>query len=81
MTDADGDSPEWRRICAPLLLLNGDGTLPSNDDGYWYMAGPNNVLGGGPPITGPSSPDSAWPTLLADVTAIQLPIHFTGNCE
>ncbi|KAL7524956.1 hypothetical protein ACHAXR_003566 [Thalassiosira sp. AJA248-18] len=79
MTDPDGSSPDWRRICAPLAPLNSTGNLPSNEFGQWYMAGPNDVLSGGAPISGPPSPESAWPTLLSDITAIQLPIDFTGN--
>ncbi|KAL7517067.1 hypothetical protein ACHAWX_002020 [Stephanocyclus meneghinianus] len=79
MTDKDGSSPEWRTICAPLAPLNSTGNLPSNEFGYWYMATPNDVISGGPSISGPPSPDSAWPALLADVTAIQLPVDFTSN--
>mmetsp|Transcript_11103 Transcript_11103/g.23697 ORF Transcript_11103/g.23697 Transcript_11103/m.23697 type:complete len:711 (+) Transcript_11103:134-2266(+) len=79
MTDEDGSSPEWRRICAPLAPLNDAGELPSNADGYWYMATPNDILSGSSPVAGPASPNSAWPDLLSDVTAIQLPIDFTGN--
>mmetsp|Transcript_17363 Transcript_17363/g.26317 ORF Transcript_17363/g.26317 Transcript_17363/m.26317 type:complete len:821 (-) Transcript_17363:2113-4575(-) len=79
MTDGDGSSPGWRRICAPLAPLNSTGDLPSNEDGYWYMAAPNNILSGGAPVIGPPSDNTAWPTLLSDITAIQLPVDFTGN--
>ncbi|KAL7482086.1 hypothetical protein ACHAW6_007773 [Cyclotella cf. meneghiniana] len=79
MTDKDGSSPEWRTICAPLAPLNSTGNLPSNEFGYWYMVTPNDVLSGAPSISGPPSPDSAWPALLADITAIQLPVDFISN--
>eukprot|EP00956_Cyclotella_meneghiniana_P045442 scaffold369182_cov146-Cyclotella_meneghiniana.AAC.1 len=46
MTDADGSSPGWRRICAPIRGLDSDGSLPSNDDGYWIMGVPHNILSG-----------------------------------
>ncbi|KAL3795147.1 hypothetical protein HJC23_007375 [Cyclotella cryptica] len=79
MTDEDGSSPEWRRICAPLSPLNSTGNLPSNEFGYWFMTTPNDILSGGAAVSGPPSPDSAWPALLADITAIQLPVDFTSN--
>ena len=79
ISDSDGSNPGWHRICAPLVPLDSKGNLPSNVNGTWYMASPNNILGGLPPLPGPPSPDSAWDDLITDITAIQLPVDFTGN--
>lgn len=80
ITDMNGSNPGWHRICAPLGALDSNGDLPSNDDGYWTMKIPHDVLSGSTlqheifP-----SPNSAWEELLSDVTAIMLPIDHTGQ--
>ena len=83
MTDADGSSPGWRRICAPIRGLDSDGSLPSNDDGYWIMGVPHNYLSGvASSSTSGVSPNTAWLTLLTDITAIILKVdHTVSNTE
>ena len=79
ITDKDGPNSGWHTICAPLGPVDSSGNLPSNVNGTWYMAGPNDILGGMPPVPGPASPNTAWDDLVSDITAIQLPIDFTAN--
>ena len=79
MTDRDGDSPGWRRVCAPLAPLDSNGNLPENEVGKWSMAAPNNILSGLPGVPGLPSPNTAWSDLLSNVAAIQLPVDFTSN--
>jgi len=70
---------KWRTICAPIAPLSKEGELPSNEHGSWKMTAPNDILSGLPPVTGLPSANSVWASLLADVTAIQLPVDFTKN--
>ena len=80
MTDSDGSSPGWRRICAPIVGLNSDGSLPSNGDGYWIMNAPHNVLSGvssSTPAASPS-PNTAWLSMLTNIIAIILRVDHTG---
>ena len=80
MTDNDGSSPGWRRICAPIGPLDSNDNLPSNEYGQWTMLAPVDILSGESLISGtPYSANSTWPALLEDVTAIMLPVDFTGN--
>jgi hypothetical protein len=80
ITDKDGYKPGWHTICAPLGTINPNENLPSNDNGQWYMTRPVDVLSGAAPLSAiPISPNSAWNDLLADITAIELPVDFTAN--
>jgi hypothetical protein len=79
MTDQKGSSPGWRRICAPIGPLDSSGNLPSNKFGYWQMKSPLDILSGSQGSGLPASANSTWPTLQFDVTAIVLPVDFTGN--
>jgi hypothetical protein len=82
MTDADGSSPGWRRICAPIRGLGSDGSLPSNDDGYWIMGVPHNYLSEDSTFPSASpSPNTAWLPLLSNIAAIILRIDFTTYSE
>jgi len=78
LTDQSNPS-EWRTICAPIAPLGKGGELPSNEQGSWHLAGTNDILSGSQSVSGPAPPNSAWNSLLADVTAIQLPVDFTNN--
>ncbi|HVZ93406.1 MAG TPA: hypothetical protein VG797_02745 [Phycisphaerales bacterium] len=60
-----GDAPGWHNFCCVLGPLNPDGSLPSDDVGFWQM------LDG--------APNTDWMTLLSNVTEMQLPIDFTAN--
>jgi hypothetical protein len=64
VTEDQGANPGWHNICAPLALLSG-GNLPSNANGAWSMLDNN--------------PNTAWNTLLTNITDVQLPIDFTSN--
>ena len=79
ITDKHGHNPGWHTVCAPLAPLDKNGNLPSNVNGTWHMAAPNDILGGLPPVPGFPSPNAAWDDLIDDVTAIELPVDFTGN--
>ena len=65
ITEPGGANPGWHTLCAPIGLLDNQGQLPSNADGFWEMSG--------------GAPATAWNDLITDVTAIQLPIDFSSN--
>eukprot|EP00804_Cyclotella_cryptica_P011120 CCRYP_019063-RA/>CCRYP_019063-RA protein AED:0.32 eAED:0.06 QI:0/-1/0/1/-1/1/1/0/725 len=82
MTDNDGSSPEWRRICAPLAPLTSTGHLPSNEYGYWFMMDCYDYLGEEDPQVPeplPCDADFAWSILLTNIEAIVLPLDFSDN--
>jgi hypothetical protein len=49
----------WHSYCAPLKYLNADGTMPSNGNGHWIMAG--------------TATAADWNTLLNNVDKVWLP--------
>lgn len=61
--DEDGG---WYSFCAPIALANADGTLPSNDTGYWVM----NDANGNP--LGPQ----AWNDLLCNIDQIAFTVDY-----
>lgn len=79
MTNKDGISPGWRRVCAPVKNIDSNGNLPSNENGYWIMGSQHNTLSGFSSDTvGSTPPNSTWPFLLSNIAAIILPVDFTG---
>eukprot|EP00956_Cyclotella_meneghiniana_P034517 scaffold105721_cov73-Cyclotella_meneghiniana.AAC.1 len=82
MTDSNGSSPGWRRICAPIRGLDSNGSLPSNNDGYWYMDVPYNYLSEDSTFPSASpSPNTAWLPMLSNIAAIILRIDFSTGSE
>lgn len=59
ITENGGQSPGWRRFCAPVHTVVPGQQLPSNADGYW-------VIGGSRTAT------ATWNSILADVTNVMI---------
>ena len=61
ITEQGGPNNGWYSFCAPIELAHPDGTLPSNDQGQWFLSKDAN---------GNDRPASDWDKLLCDVDQI-----------